>query len=105
MGNVNFYQLGQAAARAHNQGQDLPEAYTQFKYSADIAEARKVFRAGYDSARVHKPEDVLLLRIVNMISEHRRGQGWPDDSEAYESLITNLEIIIYKALTGDLENE
>lgn len=105
MNNVNYYQLGQAAARAHNQGQDLAEAYTHFKYAADIAEARKVFRAGYDSARVHKPEDVLLLRIVNMISEHRKAQGWPDDSEAYDSLVTNLEIIIYKALTGSLENE
>lgn len=105
MSNVNYYQLGQAAARAHNQGQDLPEAYTQFKYSPDMAEARKVFRAGYDSARVHKPEDVLLLRIVNMISEHRKAQGWPDDSEAYNALVCEAEPIIYRMLTEGLDNE
>lgn len=105
MSNVNFYKLGQAAARARNQGQDLPEAYTHFKYSADIAKARKVFRAGYDSARVHKPENVLLLRIFNLISEHRRGQGWPDDSEAYNALVCEAEPIIYRMLTEGLENE
>ncbi len=105
MSDLDFYKLGRAAARAHNQGQDLAEAYTHFKYAADIAEARKVFRAGYDSARVHKPENVLLLRIFNLISEHRRGQGWPDDSEAYNALVSEIEPTIYKMLTESLENE
>jgi hypothetical protein len=99
MSDLDFYKLGRAAARAHNQGQDLAEAYTHFKYAADIAEARKVFRAGYDSAREHKPENVLLLRIVNLISEHRREQGWPDDSEAYNALVSEIEPTIYKMLT------
>lgn len=102
---MDYYKLGQAAARAHNQGQDLPEAYMHFKYAVDIPLARRQFRAGYDSAREHKPENVLLLRIVNLISEHRREQGWPDDSEAYNALVSEIEPTLYKMLTESLENE
>lgn len=102
---MDFYKLGQAAARAHNKGSDLPEAYTHFKYAPDMAEARKAFRAGYDSARLGNAACDMLLRIVNMISEHRKAQGLPDDNEAYELFVCNVETIIYNALTGNLENE
>lgn len=102
---MDYYKLGQAAARAHNAGSELVDAYSYFTLSADIAMARKQFRAGYDSAREHKPENVLLLRIVNLISEHRRGQGWPDDSEAYNKLISDIEPTLYKMLTEELDNE
>lgn len=102
---MDYYKLGQAAARAHNEGRELADAYMHFKYAVDIPLARRQFRAGYDSAREHKPENVLLLRIVNLISEHRREQGWPDDSEAYNALVSEIEPTLYKMLTESLENE